>query len=172
MNKKQFRGVAGPRAKFEVGTDASGKCDPGAGQPAVEKLPMLGPALWLYARDANRKFNFFGDMDWLLLPPVMLDQCRLYTRKRVPFAFFTWARVSDAVDQRLRSGIARLAPQEWNTGPHVWLTDAVAPFGGGDEMTAELLKREFPGCRVKALYPDPDGRGALAVHELSSVPGA
>src|SRR5574340_104944 len=79
---------------------------------ALVKLPILGPALWLYARDPHRKFTFLADIDWLVLPPVILDQCRLYTKNGIPFAFFTWARVSDAVDARLRSGVARIAPHE------------------------------------------------------------
>lgn len=58
---------------------------------ALAKLPILGPALWLYARDPIRKFTFLADIDWQVLPPVILDQCRLYTKNGIPFAFFTWA---------------------------------------------------------------------------------
>ena len=30
----------------------------------LTKLPLLGPALWLYARDPLRRFGFFADIDW------------------------------------------------------------------------------------------------------------
>jgi len=131
----------------------------------LAKLPILGPALWLYARDATRKYIFLGDVDWLVLPPVILDQCRLYTKNGIPFAFFTWAAVSDSVDARLRSGIPKIAPHEWKSGPHVWLIDMVAPFGQADEMLAELLRNVLRGKAVRALLPDPQQGGKLAVRE-------
>lgn len=138
----------------------------------LAKLPILGPALWLYARDANRKFSFVGDIDWLLLPPVILDQCRLYTKNGIPFAFFTWASVSDAVDARLRSGAARIAPHEWKSGPHVWLIDLVTPFGQADEMLAELLQNALTGKVVKALLPDPHQGGKPVVREWAAASAA
>lgn len=138
----------------------------------LAKLPILGPALWLYARDPQRKFTFLADMDWRLLPAVILDQCRLYSKNGIPFAFFTWARVNDAIDARLRSGVPRLAPHEWKTGPHVWLIDLVAPFGQADAMVAELLSTVLPGETVKALLPDPKQEGKLAVREWTPAEAA
>lgn len=55
----------------------------------LEKLPLLGPALWLFARDPLRRYTFVGDLDWRLLPPLVLDQCRLYSREGLPWAFVT-----------------------------------------------------------------------------------
>lgn len=135
---------------------------------ALSKLPILGPALWLYARDPLRKFTFMADIDWVLLPPVVLDQCRLYTKDDIPFAFFTWAKVSDAVDQRLRSGILRVAPHEWQSGEHLWLIDAVAPFGQLDEMIAELHKTNFPGQKICALIPDATQGNQLKVRDFTN----
>lgn len=125
-------------------------------QAALAKLPILGPALWLYARDPHRKFMFMADIDGAILPPVILDQCRLYTRNNIPFAFFTWAMVSDAVDQRLRSGTPRIAPHEWQSGEHLWLVDVVVPFGQTEQMIDELRKTQFPERQVSALLPDPN----------------
>jgi cytolysin-activating lysine-acyltransferase len=136
---------------------------------ALTKLPILGPALWLYARDPLRKFTFMADIDWLLLPPVILDQCRLYTKEDIPFAFFTWARVSDTVDERLRSGVPRIAIHEWQSGDHLWLIDAVAPFGQLKEMITELHKSQFPTERISALLPDPENGNQPKVHEFAAL---
>lgn len=122
---------------------------------SLAKLPIMGPALWLYARDPMKKFTFIADLDWALLPPVILDQCRLYTKEGIPFAFFTWAQVSDEIDQRLRSGVPRIAPHEWQSGSHLWLIDAVSPFGQLEEMIDELHKTQFLGQKMTALLPDP-----------------
>ncbi|MBV1786781.1 toxin-activating lysine-acyltransferase [Marinobacterium sp. D7] len=132
---------------------------------ALSKLPILGPALWLYARDPMKKYLFMGDIDWVLLPPVVLDQCRLYTKEELPYAFFTWARVNDQIDSRLRTSHAKLAPHEWNCGEHVWIIDAVAPFGQLEETIKELRENIFPGLPVSALLPDPSKAGAVVVHD-------
>lgn len=142
--------------------------DLASAKAALSKLPILGPVLWLYARDPLRKFTFMADIDWVLLPPVVLDQCRLYTKDEIPFAFFTWAKVSDAVDQRLRSGILRVAPHEWQSGEHLWLIDAVAPFGQLDEMIAELHKAQFPGQKISALIPDAAQGNQLKVRDFTN----
>ena len=82
----------------------------------LTKLPLLGPALWLYARDAQRRFTFIADIDWRLMPPLVLDQCRLFSKADMRWGFFTWAFVNDAVDQRLRSAVPVIAPHAWKGG--------------------------------------------------------
>lgn len=141
-------------------------------QAALAKLPILGPALWLYARDPNRKFLFMADIDWAILPPVILDQCRLYTKNNIPFAFFTWASVSDAVDQRLRSGTPRIAPHEWQSGEHLWLVDVVVPFGQAEQMIDELRKAQFPERKISALLPDPNRGNQPALREWLPIASA
>jgi len=132
---------------------------------SLAKLPILGPALWLYAKDPIKKFMFLGDTDWALLPPVVLDQCRLYTKSNLPYAFVTWALVSDHVDARLRSGESKLAPHEWKCGPHVWIIDAVAPFGQLDETLQALRDTVFSGQKVSALLPDSAKAGTLVLKD-------
>lgn len=139
--------------------------DLASAKAALAKLPILGPVLWLYARDPLRKFTFMADIDWILLPPVILDQYRLYSKNEIPFAFFTWAKVSDAVDQRLRSGTLRIAPHEWKSGEHLWLIDVVTPFGHLEEMVAELHKTQFPGQKISALMPDPQQGNQLKLRD-------
>lgn len=132
---------------------------------ALAKLPILGPAMWLYARDPMKKYLFMGDIDWALLPPIVLDQCRLYTKDGLPYAFVTWALVNDKIDARLRSAQAKLAPHEWQSGERVWIIDAVAPFGQLEETLKELRETVFPDRAVSALLPDPARAGALLVRD-------
>lgn len=137
---------------------------------ALAKLPILGPALWLYARDPVKKFMFLGDTDWAVLPPIVLDQCRLYTRNGLPYAFITWAFVNDAVVARLRSAQPKIAPHEWKCGEAIWIIDAVAPFGQLEETLKELRETMFPGRKVCALLPDPAKAGAVTVREWPPTP--
>jgi cytolysin-activating lysine-acyltransferase len=137
-------------------------------QSSLAKLPILGPALWLYARDPLKKFTFIADLDWSVLPPVLLDQCRLYTKNDIPFAFFTWAKVSDEIDQRLRSGVPRIAPHEWQSGTHLWLIDAVSPFVQVDQMIDELRKEHLAGQKISALLPDPLNASQMQLREWAA----
>lgn len=132
---------------------------------SLAKLPILGPALWLYARDPVKKFMFIGDTDWAVLPPIVLDQCRLYTKDGLPYAFITWALVNDTVDARLRTENPKIAPHEWKSGEHVWIIDAVAPFGQLEETLHELRTTLFPDKKVSALLPDPARAGATTRRE-------
>lgn len=137
----------------------------GQAKDALAKLPILGPAMWLYARDPVKKFMFLGDIDGSVLPPIVLDQCRLYTRAGLPYAFVTWALVNEAVADRLRSSQPKIAPHEWRSGEEVWIVDAVAPFGQLEETLTELRETVLAGKKVNALLPDPKRPGATLLRE-------
>lgn len=124
----------------------------------LTKLPLLGPVLWLYARDAQRRFTFVADMDWRLLPPLVLDQCRLYNKEGVPWAYFAWATVSAEVDQRLRSASPIIAPHEWHSGSIPWLIDLVMPFGEEPALIQEVIAQFAKGQKVSAWMPAPNGQ--------------
>ena len=146
-------------------TEASALAALEQARESLAKLPILGLALWLYARDPVKKYMFIGDTDWAVLPPIVLDQCRLYTKNGLPYAFVTWALVSDQIDARLRANQPKLAPHEWKSGDHIWIIDAVAPFGMLEETLRELRDAAFPGRKVCALMPDPSKAGAVTMRE-------
>ena len=123
----------------------------------LKKLPILGPAMWLYARDDLKKYTFIAEQDWLLMSPIILDQCKLYMREDIPWAFATWAFVSDEVDARLRTAIPKIAPHEWKSGNHAWIIDVVAPFGDRDSSIDDLKKSVFNNAAFSALLVQRDG---------------
>lgn len=132
---------------------------------ALTKLPILGPAMWLYARDPMKKFMFLGDIDWAVLPPIILDQCRLYTKAGLPYAFITWAYVNEVVAQRLSSSQPKIAPHEWKCGDDIWLIDVVAPFGHLEETLKELRETVFAGKTVHGLLPVAGKPGEVKPHQ-------
>ena len=115
-----------------------------AAEKALSRLPILGPVVWLMARTEDRKFMLVSDIETTIFPSVMLDQCRIFTQGSMPLAFINWAWVSDEVHQRLSGGVSRLAPHEWTGGPHLWIIDIIAPFGGIDEVLATTQRESFP----------------------------
>lgn len=139
-------------------SDANQVAQIDAAKKELTKLPMLGPAMWLFARDAQRRFTFVADMDWRLMPPLVLDQCKLYSQSGVPWAFATWAFVSDAVDQRLRSSSPVIAPHEWKSGENAWLIDVVAPFGDTQAVAQQVAQEVGVKTAVHAWLPNAEGQ--------------
>jgi cytolysin-activating lysine-acyltransferase len=131
----------------------------------LAKLPLLGPAMWLFSRDQHLRFTFFADIDWRLLPPLVLDQCRQYSKADFPWAFVTWAFVSEAVDQRLRSASPLIAPHEWKSGDIPWLIDVVSPFEKTEVIAAEVASQVAQGKTVRAWLMNAQGERKL--HEIA-----
>jgi cytolysin-activating lysine-acyltransferase len=121
-------------------------------QVGQEFSKLLGEVCWLMSRVAHRRHMFMADLEWLVMPALALGQARLYRNdKGDPISFVSWATVSDEVNERLKSGVARLAPPEWRSGPHLWVFDLLTPFGGAKETLDMLNKTVFDGKSVAVL---------------------
>ncbi|MBF0354606.1 MAG: toxin-activating lysine-acyltransferase [Alphaproteobacteria bacterium] len=124
---------------------------------------VLGDVVWLMTHSPTHKHLFIADMEWLVLPPLMLRQCSLLRQGGRPFAFISWATVSEEVEARISMGQLRMGPQDWRSGEQAWIIDMIAPFGGGEQALKEIRERVFAGRKVKALQPAPDGVGVGVV---------
>lgn len=118
------------------------------------KLPLIGPIMWLFVHHPVKRHAFASDLEWMVMPPLVLDQAKLYMKGMAPLGFASWAFVSDEVQQRLAAGHGKLAPHEWKSGKHLWLIDIIAPFGGTDDVIKDLREKVFPTQSIKALMPD------------------
>ena len=132
---------------------------------AFKKLPALGPVAWLFGRMPGKQHLFLQDLDWAVLPPLILDQCRLFMNGEMPFGYISWAYVNDDAHARLSAGQAKLQPHEWKGGEHPWLIDIVTPFGEAEKMLEELKKSTFPDRRVHYFGLDADGK-TISLKEL------
>jgi len=102
---------------------------------------------------------FLTDLEWLLLPPLLLKQFRVYRRDKVPFAYVSWALLTAEVEDHFRNGVRRLKPGDWNAGDRLWLIDFIAPFGGADAVVKDLREELFPEREIKTLRLAEDGSG-------------
>jgi len=59
--------------------------------------------------------------------------------------------VSDEVDARLKAGIQRLQPNDWQSGPHPWIVEVGSPFGDAERVVEEVIKAVFDGKKVPVL---------------------
>ena len=124
----------------------------------IGKLPLLGPVSWLYMNDKGHRHLFVTDLEWLVLPPLVLNQCKLYVKGDAPVAYASWAFVSDVVAQRLASGNNRLAPGEWKSGENLWVLDICAPFGGVVELVKDLKENVHKGKQINTISIGPNGK--------------
>ncbi len=134
-----------------------------------DKLPMMGPIVWLLSQTQAHRHLFLADLEWRILPPVSLAQCKLYMKDKTPMAYVSWARVNEDVEKRLAEGNMRLAPNEWSNGDKIWLIDVVAPFGGIPGLIKDLKENVFKDQDVNFLAPNESGNG-LIVKKLSETP--
>ncbi len=109
------------------------------------------------------KHLFLTDLEWLVVPPVMLRQFRVFRKKGMPVAFASWAYLDEESETRFADNVRRLRPANWKAGDRLWLIDLIAPFGGGEQVLKELREKVFKGKKVKTLHPAPDGSGMAVV---------
>ena len=100
-----------------------------------------------------------ADLEWLVFPPVALGQCAvlhgLVDGFPVPVACALWASISGEVATRLETtSVAplQLEPEEWKSGPILWLIEAVGDPSAVSELLsglqAQLFKDTTVRCRV------------------------
>jgi cytolysin-activating lysine-acyltransferase len=158
-------GPAGNGGKPELPRDAAGsifKDLPPAGAARTVSA-VLGEVVWLLTQSAQHKQAFFlGDLEWMVMPPIILQQFRMFYAKDRPIGVVLWAFVNDEVEARLLSGNARMRPQDWKRGDRLWIVEVVAPFGGTDEMLKDLKAKVFKDREVRFRAVEA-GKGVVRV---------
>ncbi len=133
--------AAQPAAEAPVSSGAASGPAPVA-RPADA---MLGQVVWLMTGTPALKYAFITDLEWMVLPPILLGQCRMMYQNGRPVAFAAWASVSEEVEKRIEKLQMKLAPAEWRSGDRVWLVNIVAPFGHAEKMLKELKTTALAG---------------------------
>jgi cytolysin-activating lysine-acyltransferase len=123
-------------------------------QRVIKKIPLLGPVSWLLMNNASTRHAFFADLEWRVMPPLVLEQAKLYMRSEMPTAFVTWACLSDAVIERYSKPPFHLAPGDWKSGERVFLIDLIAPYGGVKDVVDDLKKTALAGKTIHQLAPE------------------
>jgi hemolysin-activating ACP:hemolysin acyltransferase len=117
----------------------------------------FGDMVALLAKSPAHKHFSLGDLEWLLLPPVALNQFALVDAKlpngqTVLAGFVLWAQVAPDVDARLAQNQrypVRLHPNEWRSGDNLWIIDAVGNPKVIQNFIGELAKNAFGGKQFK-----------------------
>jgi cytolysin-activating lysine-acyltransferase len=111
-----------------------------SGQAAAPKTvaQVLGEIAWLMTQSPRHKALALGDLEWLVMPAILLRQFRIFYQGDRPVGVALWALADDLVAKRIDAGDTRLTAVEWKSGGLMRIVDIVAPFGGEAEMRAQV----------------------------------
>ena len=80
-----------------------------------------------------------SEIEEIVTPAVLLQQCKIYMKGKQPIAFLAWASVSDEVKTRFDGGDRRLKAEEWRSGTNIVIVECVSPFAKEEEVEAQFL---------------------------------
>jgi hemolysin-activating ACP:hemolysin acyltransferase len=142
---------------------------------AMSKLisAAIGDIVVVMSKSPAYKFHTLADIEWLVMPAVLTGQYFVAelqhpeTGVRGPVAVVTWASVSDEVSARLADLTlpSRLIPDDWASGPNLWLMHVVGEPQVLARTLAMLNETQFKGANVK--FTARDVSGAAQVNTLS-----
>ena len=122
---------------------------PAAKPPPVAIDAVFGQVALLMMAMPIYRHVFLTDLEWMVLPPVLLNQYRLFRAENRTVAFAAWAYLSEAAAARLQEPDPRLAPTDWKSGDRLWLVHLFAPFGHYDAALKELRETALKGVSFK-----------------------
>lgn len=95
----------------------------------------FGFVVWLMNHSpVHRSWNVI-DLNAYVLAPIERDLAAVDPES---LAFASWAFLSDEAHERRLKGY-KIKPEDWQSGPHCWCMDVIAPFGGGSEFMRQML---------------------------------
>jgi cytolysin-activating lysine-acyltransferase len=106
--------------------------------PSKTVAQVLGEIAWLMTQSPRHKAMPLGDLEWLVMPALLLRQFRIFYHGEQPVGVALWALADDLVAGRIDAGDTRLAAVEWKSGSNMRIVDVVAPFGGEAEMRGQI----------------------------------
>ena len=151
-----------------VAQRGAGGAPAGAGptQPANVSVSIdaaFGQAVWLMMNTPAYRHMFLTDLEWMVLPPIMLGQFRVFFADGRAVAFAAWANLSEEAEARLQEPSPRLAPADWKSGDRLWLVNLFAPFGHGEAALKELRETALKGKSFKMHRMGADGKRVVVV---------
>jgi cytolysin-activating lysine-acyltransferase len=118
---------------------ANGNTAAGQAEPAPKTVSqVLGEITWLMTQSPRHEAIALGDLEWLVMPAILLRQFRLFYKGEQPVGVALWALADDLVAKRIDAGDKRLTAVEWKSGTNLRIVELVAPFGGEAEMRGQV----------------------------------
>jgi cytolysin-activating lysine-acyltransferase len=123
---------------FSYANHAAGAARERVALPSKTVSQVLGEITWLMTQSPRHKVMALGDLEWWLMPAILLRQFRIFYHGQQPVGVALWALVDDLVAKRIDDGDNRLSAVEWKSGSNIRIVGLVAPFGGEAEIRKSL----------------------------------
>ena len=128
----------------------------------------LGEIVWLLSQSPIYKRMAIGDLEWMVMPPMMHNQFRIFKNGKQPVGLALWAYLSEAAEERMlaqnKKGTQfQLKPEEWKSGDRLWLVELVCPFANAENKLTEhllndLTQHVFKDQKFKFITYSADGK--------------
>lgn len=144
---------------------------------------MIGEIVWLMSQTPGHKQLQLQDLEWLLMPAIILGQYKLFrdtppegapAGSGRPVGAALWGYLDEAAEKRLKT-VGKLQPQDWGNnakldeaqglvrqpGGTLWLIEVIAPFHTDenkqrDQMIGDLMQSAFKGQPFKLMHVNPE----------------
>lgn len=157
----------GARPSTDGGTGGPDKAGAVAAAPTVSH--MLGEMVWLMTQSPTHRHFALSDLEWMIMPPLMLEQYRVFRGDTTPVGLALWAWLSEEAEKKLEAGLGRLRPDEWKSGDRLWLVDLVAPGATAENKLTEKMLGDLLQTLAPQLGQAKDGK--LCFHRTDPKTG-
>ena len=127
-------------------------------QRVMSKIPLLGAVSWLMMQQSATRHTLLSELEWRVMPALVLDQAKLFMRDNAPVAYVSWARLSEEVAKRYQQAPHHLSASDWKSGEQIWIVDLCTPFGGMQEVMKDLRESVFLGQEIHQFTLGSDGQ--------------
>jgi cytolysin-activating lysine-acyltransferase len=110
---------------------------------------MFGEIVWLMSQSAAHKHFAIADLEWMVMPALLLNQYRLFHHQGRPIGAALWAFLSEEVEAKLSLNPVRLRPDEWKSGDRCWLVDLIAPGATAESKLAAVMLDDLRRTALK-----------------------
>lgn len=114
-------------------TSATADVPPGADKTIAA---VLGEIVWLMSQSPEYKQYLISDLEWLVMPPILLRQFRLFYHEGKPVAVVFYRRVAATIDDGRTLDERDMRLEDWNSGPAVKVVRVIALFGDSENVRA------------------------------------
>jgi cytolysin-activating lysine-acyltransferase len=104
---------------------------------------VFGEMAWLLTQSPLHRGLSVGDLEWLLMPPLIHEQLYIFREGNRPIGLALWAYCSAATEKKLEAGLLespnRITFEEWKAEGRIWLVDLIAPFATAENRQREMM---------------------------------
>ena len=133
----------------------------------------LGEFVWLMGQSPIHKRLTIEDLEWLLMPPLLLMQFKVYYDEMQPIGAVLWGYLNEDAEARLKQH-GRINPEDWGNsaifspeiglvaqaGGTLWIIELLTPFhtpenNHRDFILSDLVANTLKGKPFKLMHFSP-----------------